>query len=86
MFDLTYLQLGLNWTFYQKFLEEDAANQPGHIPHIEQIWVNTSGSPELKRQWSPSEFQYEKAWRLTNFFTELQKNPLYIEEKINRLG
>ncbi|MDC5278288.1 hypothetical protein OHW85_22400, partial [Acinetobacter baumannii] len=81
MFDLTYLQLGLNWTYYQKFLQEDGANQPGRMPHIEQIWVNTSGSSELKRQWSPSEFQYEKARRLTNFFTDLQKDPLYIEEK-----
>lgn len=81
MFDLTYLQLGLNWPYYQKFLQEDAANQPGRMPHIEQIWVDTSGLSELKRQWSPSEFQYEKARRLTNFFTDLQKDPLYIEEK-----
>ncbi|MDR6798346.1 hypothetical protein [Acinetobacter calcoaceticus] len=81
MFDMAYLQLGLNWAYYQKFLQEDAANQPGRFPHIEEIWTNSSDSPKLKRQWSPSEFQYEKAWRLTNFFTELQRNPLYIEER-----
>lgn len=81
MFDLTNLKLGINWAYYQKFLEEDAANQLFSFPHIEKVWVNTSGLPELKRQWSPSKFQYNKAWRLTNFFTNLQKNQLYIEQK-----
>lgn len=55
MFEMTYLQLGLNWSYYLRFLEEDAVKLPT--------------------------FQHQKAWRLTNFFTELQKNPLYIEEK-----
>lgn len=81
MFDMTNLQLGLNWDYYQKFLEEDAVKLSTRNPCIEQVMSNSMGLPEQRQQWSPSKFHYQKAWRLTNFFTELQKNPLYIEEK-----
>jgi hypothetical protein len=81
MFDMTYLQLGLNWSYYQKFLEEDAVKLLPHTSGIEQVFSNSVGSQECRQQWSPSKFHYQKAWRLSNFFTELQKKPLYIEEK-----
>lgn len=81
MFEMTNLQLGLNWDYYQKFLEEDAVKLSTHTPCIEQVLSNSMGLPEQRQQWSPSKFHYQKAWRLTNFFTELQKNSLYIEEK-----
>jgi len=80
MFDMTYLGLGLNWVYYQKFLEEDAVKLPSITPCIEQVLSGSSGLQERKQQWSPSEFTYKKAWRLINFFSDLQKNPLYIEE------
>ncbi|WP_019384827.1 hypothetical protein [Acinetobacter venetianus] len=80
MFDMTYLGLGLNWVYYQKFLEEDAAKLPSITPCIEQVLSGSSGLQERKQQWSPSEFTYKKAWRLINFFSDLQKNPSYIEE------
>lgn len=81
MFEMTYLQLGLNWDYYQKFLEEDAVKLPTDTSCIEQVLSNSMGLPEQRQQWSPSKFQYQKAWRLMNFFTELQIDPLYIEEK-----
>ncbi|RZH03320.1 hypothetical protein [Acinetobacter sp. ZOR0008] len=84
MFDMTYLGLGLNWFYYQKFLEEDAVKLLSHTPGIEQVWLNSEGVQERRQQWSPSKFNYEKAWRLINFFTEVQKNPLYIEENNKR--
>ncbi|WP_032877561.1 hypothetical protein [Acinetobacter sp. ANC 3929] len=80
MFDMTYLELGLNWVYYQKFLEEDAVKLPNNIPCIEQVLSGSGGLQERKQQWSPSKFHYKKAWRLMNFFSELQKSPLYIEE------
>lgn len=81
MFDMTYLQLGLNWSYFQKFLEEDAVKFQPYTSDIEQVLSNSMGVPAQRKQWSPSKFHNQKAWRLTNFFTELQKNPLYIEEK-----
>ncbi|MFW2161956.1 MULTISPECIES: hypothetical protein [Acinetobacter] len=80
MFDMTYLGLGLNWVYYQKFLEEDAVKLPNNTACIEQVLSGSGGLQERKQQWSPSKFHYQKAWRLMNFFSELQKNPLYIEE------
>ncbi|MEC8567623.1 MAG: hypothetical protein VXY56_04945, partial [Pseudomonadota bacterium] len=53
---------------------------PSITPCIEQVLSGSSGLQERKQQWSPSEFTYKKAWRLINFFSDLQKNPLYIEE------
>ena len=74
MFDLTYLQLGLNWTYYQKFLEEDAVKLPSNISGIEKVLSNSADSLQLKQQWSPSKSNYQKAGRLINFFLDLNKN------------
>lgn len=80
MFDMTYLRLGFNWVYYQQFLEEDAVKLLSNIPCIEQVLSDSGRLQERKQQWSPSKFHYQKAWRLMNFFSELQKNPSYIEE------
>ena len=81
IFDLTCLKLGLNWTYFQKFLEEDAVKLPSNTPGIEKILLNSSGSSEWRLQWSPSKFPHKKIYRLNNFFLDLQKDPLYIEQK-----
>ncbi|MGL2971650.1 hypothetical protein [Acinetobacter nosocomialis] len=81
IFDLTCLKLGLNWTYFQKFLEEDAVKLPSNTPGIEKILLNSSGSSEWRLQWSPSKFPHKKIYRLNNFFLDLQKDPLYIEKK-----
>ncbi|WP_326498148.1 hypothetical protein [Acinetobacter thutiue] len=80
MFDMTYLELGLNWIYFQKFLEEDAVKLPSNTACIEQVLLGSDGLQERKQQWSPSKFTYLKAWKLINFFSDLQKNPSYIEE------
>lgn len=79
MFDLTHLQLGLNWVCYQDFLEGDAVQLPASTSGIEQALLNSEGLQERRQQWSPLKFSYKKAWRLMNFFSEIQKYPLYIE-------
>ncbi|MCU4582483.1 hypothetical protein KTJ32_15930 [Acinetobacter gyllenbergii] len=81
MFDLSNLHLGLNWTYYQKFLEEDAIKLSSNTSGIELVPFNSDGLQVQRQQWSPSKFQNQKAWRLINFFSELQKNLLYIEKK-----
>ncbi len=80
MFDMTYLGLGLNWVYFQQFLEEDAVKLPSNTPCIEQVLSGSGGLQERKQQWSPSKFTYLKAWKLINFFSDLQKKPSYIEE------
>lgn len=81
IFDLTCLKLGLNWTYFQKFLEEDAVKLPSNTPGIEKVLLNSSGSSEWRQQWSPSKFPHKKIYRLNNFFLDLQKDPQYIEQK-----
>ena len=81
IFDLTCLELGLNWAYFQKFLEEDAVKLPSNTPGIEKVLLNSSGSSELRQQWSPSKSPHKKIYRLNNFFLDLQKDPLYIEQK-----
>ena len=68
IFDLTCLKLGLNWTYFQKFLEEDAVKLPSNTPGIEKVLLNSSGSSEWRQQWSPSKFPHKKIYRLNNFF------------------
>lgn len=81
MFNMTCLELGLNWECFQKFLEEDAANLPGNTLGIEKVLINSAGLQEYRQQWSPLKFPHKKIYRLINFFLDLQKDPLYIEEK-----
>ena len=81
IFDLTCLKLGLNWTYFQKFLEEDAVKLPSNTPGIEKVLLNSSGSSEWRQQWSPSKFPHKKIYRLNNFFLDLQKDPQCIEQK-----
>lgn len=82
MFDMVCLELGLNWAYFQKFLEEDAVNlSPHYLDSIEQVRLKIGDSEVLRNQWSPSKFHYEKAKRLINYFSDLQKDPQYIEQK-----
>ncbi|QHH99552.1 hypothetical protein FPL17_09630 [Acinetobacter dispersus] len=81
MFDMTCLELGLNWAYFQKFLEEDAVNIRIQSDDIEQVRLNIGDSEVLRNQWLTSKFHYGKAKRLINYFSDLQKDPLYIEEK-----
>jgi hypothetical protein len=80
MFDMANLWLGINWTYYQKFLKDDAVDLPSITPGTERILSNSEGSQEMKQQWSLSKFTNEKARRLSNFFLDVQKNSFYIEE------
>ena len=81
IFDLTCLKLGLNWAYFQKFLEEDAVKLPSNTLGIEKVLLNSSGSSEWRQQWSPSKFPHKKIYRLNNFFLDLQKDPQCIEQK-----
>ncbi len=81
MFDMTCLELGLNWAYFQNFLEEDAVNLHIQSASIEQVRLNIGDSEVWRNQWSSLKFHYAKAKRLINYFSDLQKNPLYIEEK-----
>jgi len=77
MFDMTCLKLGLNWTYFQKFLEEDAVKLPSNSLGVEKVLSDSVGS----QQWLPSKSPHKEIWKLINFFLDLQKDPLYIEEK-----
>lgn len=77
MFDMTCLKLGLNWTYFQKFLEEDAVKLPSNSLGVENVLSDSVGS----QQWLPSKSPHKEIWKLINFFLDLQKDPLYIEEK-----
>lgn len=81
MFDMTCLELGLNWACFQKFLEEDAVKLRSDTSGIEKVLLSSADSQEWRQQWSPSKFHYAKAKRLINYFSDLQKDPLYIEQK-----
>lgn len=82
MFDSTYLYLGVNWEFFQKFLAEDLIDSSFHVlpEQIEVIGSDSSDSQESRRQWKPSMFKHEKALRVINFFSELQQNDLYLKK------
>jgi hypothetical protein len=58
IFDLTYLKLGLNWAYFQKFLEEDAVKLPSNTLGIEKVLLNSSLG--MEQQWSPSKFPHKK--------------------------
>lgn len=81
MFDTTCLKLGLNWFYFKKFLEEDAVKLPSSTIGVEMVLSNSGGSEGWRQQWSSSRSPYKKIYRLNNFFLDLQKDPLYIEEK-----
>ncbi len=77
MFEMTCLELGLNWEYFQKFLEEDAVKLRGDTSGIAKFLLNSADSQE----WLPLIFNYAKAKRLINYFSDLQKDPQYIEKK-----
>ena len=77
MFDMTCLKLGLNWTYFQKFLKEDAVKLPSNNLGVEKVLSDSVGS----QQWSSSKSPHKKIYRLNNFFLDLQNDLLYIEEK-----
>ena len=77
MFDMTCLKLGLNWTYFQKFLKEDAVKLQSNTLDIEKVLSDSVGS----QQWLPSKSPHKEIWKLINFFLDLQKDPLYIEQK-----
>ena len=82
MFDSTYLYLGVNWEFFQKFLEEDLIDSSFYVQpeQIEVVGSDSFDSQASRRQWKPSMFKYEKAFRVINFFSELQQNDLYLKK------
>ena len=81
MFDMTCLELGLNWAYFQNFLEEDAVNPHIQSANVEQVRLNIRDAEVWRNQLSSLKFHYAKAKKLINYFSDLQKNPLYIEEK-----
>ena len=87
MFDMVCLELGLNWAYFQKFLEEDAVNlNPHYLDSIEQVRLKIGDSEVLRNQWSPSKFHYAKAKRLKTTFQTCKKILNILSKKISRLS
>lgn len=79
MFDTDYLHLSTSWSYYKKFLDEDAARLPANTPLVVRV-PPTSPEEHYRQRWLPSSFNEKKAKRLINYFLQLHQNPEYINK------